>query len=129
MATSNPRTSITPRAKSRPKREAMSRVDTAWLRMERPTNPMMITGVLMLEQRLSIEALRTLIAERFLAFKRFRQKAVDTGAACHWETDADFDIEWHVRLTALPGAAGKPELQRLADQYIPDWTKLDWAEL
>ena len=26
-------------------------------------------------------------------------------------------------------AADKPELQRLADQYIPDWTKLDWAEL
>ena len=25
-------------------REPMSRVDTAWLRMERPTNPMMITG-------------------------------------------------------------------------------------
>lgn len=26
-------------------------------------------------------------------------------------------------------AVDKPELQRLADQYIPDWTKLDWAEL
>ena len=26
-------------------------------------------------------------------------------------------------------AADKPELRRLADQYIPDWTKLDWAEL
>ena len=26
-------------------------------------------------------------------------------------------------------AADKPELQRLADQYIHDWTKLDWAEL
>ena len=34
-------------AKSRrtPAREPMSRVDTAWLCMERPTNPMMITGV------------------------------------------------------------------------------------
>ena len=26
-------------------------------------------------------------------------------------------------------AADKPELQRLADQYIHDWTQLDWAEL
>ena len=108
------------------RREAMSKVDTAWLRMEKPTNLMMITGVLMLEQRLSIEALRTLIAERFLAFKRFRQKAVDTGAACHWETDADFDIEWHVRLTALPGGAGKPELQRLASQLAS--TALDHSK-
>jgi hypothetical protein len=29
------------------RREPMSRVDTAWLRMERATNLMMITGVMM----------------------------------------------------------------------------------
>ena len=26
-------------------------------------------------------------------------------------------------------AADKPELQRLADQYITDWTHLDWTKL
>ena len=26
-------------------------------------------------------------------------------------------------------AADKPELQRLADQYITDWTQLDWTKL
>ncbi len=108
------------------RRESMSKVDTAWLRMEKPTNLMMITGVLMLERRLSIEALRSLIGERFLAFKRFRQKAVDTATACHWETDADFDLEWHVRLTALPGGAGKPELQRLVSQLAS--TALDHSK-
>ncbi|MCB1568813.1 MAG: wax ester/triacylglycerol synthase family O-acyltransferase, partial [Xanthomonadales bacterium] len=90
------------------------------------TNLMMITGVLMFERRLSIDALRQLIAERFLAFKRFRQKAVDTGGACHWETDADFDLEWHVRLTALPGEAGQVELQRLASQLAS--TALDHSK-
>ena len=104
----------------------MSKVDTAWLRMEKPTNLMMITGVLMFGQRLSIEALRTLIAERFLAFRRFRQKAVDGGTSCHWETDADFDLEWHVRLTALPGAAGTAELQRLVSQLAS--TALDHSK-
>ncbi|MCX7556673.1 wax ester/triacylglycerol synthase family O-acyltransferase [Xanthomonadaceae bacterium JHOS43] len=108
------------------RREPMSKVDTAWLRMEKPTNLMMITGVLMFEQRLSIEVLRRLIAERFLAFRRFRQKAVDTGRACYWETDADFDLEWHVRLTALPGGAGKSELQRLASQLAS--TALDHSK-
>jgi diacylglycerol O-acyltransferase / wax synthase len=39
-------------ARGAPKREAMSKVDTAWLRMERPTNLMMITGVLMFAERL-----------------------------------------------------------------------------
>ena len=50
-----------------PKREAMSKVDTAWLRMERPTNLMMITGVLMFADRLELSDLRKLIAERFIA--------------------------------------------------------------
>jgi WS/DGAT/MGAT family acyltransferase len=95
-------------------REAMSRVDTAWLRMERPTNLMMISGVIMFDQPLDIARLRTLIAERFLAFRRFRQKAVDTQAGASWEDDEDFELDWHVRLTALPGKAGKKELQRLA---------------
>ena len=45
MATSKPR---------KRKREPMSRVDTAWLRMERPTNPMMITGVLMFAEPMSL---------------------------------------------------------------------------
>lgn len=108
------------------RREAMSKVDTAWLRMEKPTNLMMITGVLMFGQRLSIGALRELIAERFLAFRRFRQKAVEAAAACYWETDADFDLEWHVRLTALPGEAGTVELQRLVSQLAS--TALDHSK-
>ncbi|WP_386065085.1 wax ester/triacylglycerol synthase family O-acyltransferase [Tahibacter sp. UC22_41] len=100
----------------RGKRDAMSKVDTAWLRMESPTNLMMITGVLMFESRLDLAALKALLAERFLAFRRFRQKAVDSGSSAAWETDKDFDLDWHVRLTALPGAADKFELERLVSQ-------------
>lgn len=100
----------------RGKRDAMSKVDTAWLRMESPTNLMMITGVLMFETRLDLAALKRLLAERFLAFRRFRQKAVDSGSSAAWEIDRDFDMDWHVRLTALPGAADKVELERLVSQ-------------
>ena len=34
------------------RRERISGVDTAWLRMETPTNLMMIVGVLMFDERL-----------------------------------------------------------------------------
>lgn len=95
-------------------REEMAKVDTAWLRMERPTNLMMITGVMMFDTPLKLDDLKALLAERLLAYRRFRQKAVDSPAGAFWEDDADFDIDWHVRLTALPGAAGKAELERLA---------------
>ena len=108
------------------RREAMSRVDTAWLRMEKPTNLMMITGVLMFAEPLDIVRLRELIRDRFLAFHRFRQKAVDNQSAAHWEDDEDFDLDWHIRLTALPGAAGKKELQRLVSQLAS--TPLDHSK-
>lgn len=112
--------------KLRGRREPMAKVDTAWLRMEKPTNLMMITGVLMFEERLDLKAFRKLVAERFLAFKRFRQKAVDTASGAFWETDADFDLDWHLRLTALPGAAKKPELERLVSQLAS--TPLDHSK-
>lgn len=97
-------------------REPMSRVDTAWLRMERPTNLMMITGVIVLEKHLTLERLRALIADRFLEFPRFRQRAMDLGGQSYWEVDRDFDLSWHVRRSALPGGAGKPELQEFVSQ-------------
>lgn len=92
-------------------REAMSKVDTAWLRMERPTNRMMITGVLMFAGRLDPARLKRLLAERFLAFRRFRQRAEAGVNGAYWKTDTDFDIDWHVRPAALPGTAGKSELE------------------
>ena len=94
------------------RREAMSRVDTAWLRMERATNLMMITSVMMFEESMDIDRLKRMVKTRFLAYPRFRQKAVDSPAGAVWEDDADFDLDWHVRLSALPGRAGKRELER-----------------
>ena len=38
--------------------ERLSNVDTAWLRMEDPTNLMMVTGVLVFDRPLNFERLR-----------------------------------------------------------------------
>ncbi|HRQ64498.1 MAG TPA: wax ester/triacylglycerol synthase family O-acyltransferase [Xanthomonadaceae bacterium] len=96
-------------------REAMAKVDTAWLRMESPTNLMMITGVMMFEKHLDLRRLRKLIRERFLAFRRFRQRAVDTQTGAFWE-DAEPDLDWHVQKVALPAPAGQAELEALASE-------------
>lgn len=103
-------------ARRRGRREPMSRVDTAWLRMERPTNPMMITGVLMFAQPMSLQRLRQVVKQRFLAYRRFRQKAVVTPAGAQWETDLNFDLDWHVQHAALPGRADKRALERFVSQ-------------
>src|SRR5687767_10986511 len=96
------------------RREPMSRVDTAWLRMERPTNPMMITGVLMFAEAMSLSRLKQVVAKRFLAYARFKQKAVDTPAGASWRDDEHFDLDWHVQLAALPGRGDKPASQKRA---------------
>ena len=98
---------------SKPIKEPISKVDTAWLRMEQPTNLMMINGVIVLDGPLDYERLLETIEQRFLTFRRFRQKAVDSAAGAHWIMDEDFDIRCHVRRTALPGAADQVELELL----------------
>ena len=111
------------------RREPMSRVDTAWLRMERATNLMMITSVMMFEESMDIDRLKRVVKNRFLAYPRFRQKAVDSPAGATWQDDADFDLDWHVRLSALPGRAGKRELERFVSQQAStplDKTKPLW---
>jgi WS/DGAT/MGAT family acyltransferase len=93
-----------------PPRERMTGVDTAWLRMDRPTNPMVIVGVMILGERLDYRHLRHALERGFLTFDRFRQRPVHDGAAWHWETDPDFDLERHLHRAALPAPGGKREL-------------------
>ena len=94
-------------------KEPISKVDTAWLRMEQPTNLMMINGVIMMDEQLDYEKLLETIEQRFLTFRRFRQKAIDGARGAHWVFDEDFDIRQHVRRIALPGAADRAELEIL----------------
>ena len=108
-----------------PKREKISAVDTAWLRMDRSQNLMMICGVLLMRERLPIARLRRMITERFLVFRRFKQRPIETAAGAYWQTDKHFDIERHVVHTALPGRAGRKELQELVSQLAT--TPLDPA--
>ncbi len=133
MATSKPRLKRSAEAGRRPKREPMSRVDTAWLRMERPTNPMMITGVLMFAEQMSLAQLKKVIQQRFLAYKRFAQKPVEGATGAQWVEDEHFDLDWHVRLSGLPGkanpAAEKKALERFVSQLASsplDPTKPLW---
>ena len=117
------------RALKRPRRESMSRVDTAWLRMERPTNPMMITGVLMFDEPIALAKLKKVIEKRFLDYSRFRMKPVETPAGMAWQTDEDFDLDWHVRLSALPGRADQKALERFVSSLASsplDKTKPLW---
>ena len=98
------------------KSERMSRVDTAWLRMDTEANLMMIVGVWLLAPRLTLPELQQRIAERLLAYPRFGQKVVEDAAGASWVTDTAFDIAAHVQRLALrkrPGERALDALKRL----------------
>jgi WS/DGAT/MGAT family acyltransferase len=94
----------------------MSAVDRAWLLMERRTNPMMIVALVILQQPLSLPALKRIVAERFLCYPRFRLRPVGEYLGASWVDDADFDIDAHVRRVALPGAHGQAELEEFVGE-------------
>lgn len=92
-------------------KENMRKVDNAWLRMESPSNLMMITGLMFLDKLPDYENLVEMIEKNFLSFRRFKQKAVISPAGTYWQDDEFFDIKGHVRRVALPGKADYNELQ------------------
>jgi diacylglycerol O-acyltransferase / wax synthase len=96
-----------------PPAERMSRVDTAWLRMDNDVNLMMIVGVWLLTPAIPIDALRERVADKLLKYDRFRQKVVVDAMGAQWVEDEQFDIEHHVVLTALERKAGQSERQAL----------------
>ncbi|MFE8072254.1 wax ester/triacylglycerol synthase family O-acyltransferase [Marinobacteraceae bacterium S3BR75-40.1] len=91
--------------------EPMSSVDTAWLRMESESNLMMICGVWVLDRPIDMDRFRAVIEQRLLRFDRFRQRVVHKDGEEYWEEDPHFYLENHIHRAALPGAAGKEELQ------------------
>lgn len=93
--------------------ERMSRVDTAWLRMDTPSNLMMIIGVWLLEPGVPHAALCTRVEERLLKYRRFRQKVVEDAMGASWVTDRGFDLRNHVLRETLAPQKGQSARQAL----------------
>ncbi len=95
--------------------ERMSKVDRAWLRMDSPTNLMMIVGFWILKPRVDYETVCQRIEERLFKYPRFRQCVVDDAAGATWVEDADLDIHAHVVREKLPRVAKGREKAALQD--------------
>ena len=99
--------------------ERMSRVDTAWLRMDSERNLMMIVGVWLLRPALDPAALRERLESKLLAYPRFRQKVVQDTVLSYWVEDEGFDIGRHVvreRLARRRGQSERAALQARASE-------------
>ncbi len=93
--------------------ERMSRVDTAWLRMDTAANLMMIVGIWLVEPTLSLADLRERVEGSLLKYNRFRQKVVEDTMGASWVEDGSFDITDHVVAEDLAVAPGQSPVEAL----------------
>jgi WS/DGAT/MGAT family acyltransferase len=99
--------------------ERMSRVDTAWLRMDNDVNLMMIVGIWLLEPGISHQALCERVQGKLLKYDRFRQKVVPDALGANWVEDESFDVAHHVvreELDIPPGGDKRSALQSRAGE-------------
>jgi WS/DGAT/MGAT family acyltransferase len=109
--------------------KAMSNVDAAWLRMESPTNLMLIAGVMSFYEKLDFDELKELLEDRLLSFSRFRQKVVESpipGFGPRWVEDEHFNLRAHLQRVALPDPGGQKELQEMVSTLMS--TPLDYSK-
>ena len=96
--------------------ERMTKVDTAWLRMDSSSNLMMINGVWTLSPGIAWEALCERVQQRLLQYPRFRQRVVEDAAGATWVEDKNFDIAAHVLREKLPRRQGQSMQRALQDR-------------
>jgi WS/DGAT/MGAT family acyltransferase len=99
----------------------MSGSDSAWLRMEDPTNLMTVVAVMTFRERLDADALRRVIEDRLLVHDRFRQRAVETPGRLgkpHWQDVDTFRLDDHFHAVELPSPADERALQEFVGDVM-----------
>jgi diacylglycerol O-acyltransferase / wax synthase len=91
--------------------ERMTKVDTAWLRMDCDANLMMIIGVWQLAPGIKHAAVCERLEGTLLKYSRFRQRVIVDAAGATWVTDRKFDIANHVLVETLRKPANAPKGQ------------------
>jgi len=96
--------------------ERMSKVDTAWLRMDCASNLMVIVGVWVFKPGIRRADLRQRVSERMLRYPRFCQRVEHNATGATWVRDADFDIDRHVVVETLARKPKGREQEALQDR-------------
>src|SRR3954449_10786114 len=98
--------------------DRLSAVDAGFLAQEKPNTHMHIGGLALFEgEAPGLEAFLAHIESRLHLVPRYRQKLavppLETGRPL-WVDDANFNLEYHIRHTALPAPGSEEQLRALA---------------
>lgn len=106
---------------TRTRSENFFNVDAAWLRMDTPSNMVMITALLMFDEPLDYNRFRKSIECRLLSFPRFKQRVRDAllpFTLPRWEDDPCFDLDAHLHRVALPSPADETTLREVVEDRM-----------
>jgi diacylglycerol O-acyltransferase / wax synthase len=108
--------------------DRLSFLDNSFLIMETPTSPMHIASAATFEAGplqtpeggIDIDKIHDYVASRLHLIPRYRQRLANTliGNNAVWVDDADFNINYHVRHSALPKPGDERQLRRFAARVI-----------
>ena len=105
-------------------RTRMPSADAAWLRMDRPTNLMVINSLLLFDDPIDWPRVKEIIGARLVdRYSRFRHCAVETGGprgGVFWEDDPHFDVDLHLHHLALPAPGDQSALQELVGDLMAE---------
>ena len=109
-------------------KEPLSSVDAAWRHMEDPTNLMMVSGIMHMEDRIDRDKLLKVFQNGWLVYDRMKQHVEDTLVmkAPHWVDDDPFVLERHFKWEELPEPADRNVLQNRINELIS--TPLDFSQ-
>jgi hypothetical protein len=108
--------------------ERLGAQDKTFLDLERPNEPQHIAAITVFEAGglarpdggVDIERVRAYVASRLHRLPRYRQRLAWIPVEGHpvWVDDPHFQIEYHVRHTALPRPGDERQLKRLAGRVV-----------
>jgi diacylglycerol O-acyltransferase len=104
--------------------DRLSTLDVSFLYLEEPTTPMHVGGVAVFqppEEGFDYDALVALIEQRINLVPRYRQKIKWVPghlASPVWVDEADFDVTFHVRRSALPRPGSDVQLRELVGRLM-----------
>ncbi|MBW2507911.1 MAG: wax ester/triacylglycerol synthase family O-acyltransferase [Deltaproteobacteria bacterium] len=97
--------------------QPLSGLDSSFLFLEDPHQPMHVGSVLVFEGSMNFDAFRETMASRIHLVPRLRQRLVMVPFGIgkpYWVEDPAFNLDMHIQHVALPGARNWKELRRLA---------------
>jgi diacylglycerol O-acyltransferase len=106
----------------------LNNVDLAWLRLDKPNNPMMITVVIQFKGQIDYDLFVTSIKDMVRRYRRFRQRIVRPHRVFsrpYWEDDPDSRVEDHIERVELPLPADDAALEKFSNKKLN--TLMDYA--